>query len=202
MLKAYSSYFIAYLISNLKNLKNLKNIERIILYGSVAKDEATKESDIDIFIEVKNKTKKFEQEIRELEKKFYQSREAVLFKSKGVDNKFNIKIGKLKEWKELYRSVASTGVILYGPYEAKELPHGVKHYIIVFWQKIGKNRGSFLNKLYGFRIKDKHYPGLLSKFGGKKLGKSCVMLPIEYKEDIYKQLKKHEVSAKIVEVFS
>ena len=199
MLKAYSSYFAAYLLNN---LKNIENIERIILYGSVAKEEATKESDIDVFIEIKKKTKKTEKEIKEAEKRFYQSRDAALFQAKGINNKFSIKIGKLKEWKELYRSIASTGIALYGPYEVKEIPSGVKHFIIVFWQKIGKNRGAFLNKVYGFKIKGKHYAGLISKFEGKKLGKSCVMLPIQYKEDMFKLLKEYEVTAKMIEVFS
>lgn len=199
MLMAYASYFVAYLLDN---LKKKDDIERIVLFGSVAKEEATKESDIDIFVEVRKKTKRLEKEIKGLEKKFYQSREATLFKSKGVDNKFSIKIGKLAEWKDLYRSIASNGIVLYGPYEAKELPSGVMHFFIVFWTKIGKNRGAFLNKLYGFKIKDKHYDGLLSKFDGMKLGKSCVMMPMQYKEDIFRLLKEYKVKAKIIEVFS
>lgn len=198
MLKNYASYFAAYLLSN---LKNVRDIERIVLYGSAARGEATKESDVDMFIELKKKAKKAENEIREVEKKFYQSREAALFKSKGLDNKFSIKIGELQEWKELYRSIASAGIILYGPYEAKELPSGVKHFIIVFWEKIGKNRGAFLNKMYGFKVKDKHYKGLLEKFDGKKVGKSCIMIPIQHKNDIFNLLKDYEVKAKVLEVF-
>ena len=199
MLKAYSNYFVAYLLNN---LKNIKNIERIVLYGSVARGEATKECDIDIFIEVKKKTKKFEKEIEEITEKFYQSREAALFKVKNIENKFSIKIGKLTEWKEIYRSIASTGIVLYGPYEARELPSEVKHFIIVFWDKIEKNRGAFLNKLYGFRVKEKHYIGLLSKIAGKRIGKSCIMIPIQYKEDIFKLIKEHAVKAQSIEVFS
>jgi len=197
MLKSYASYFVAYVLDN---LKNIENIDRIILFGSVARNEATKESDVDIFIEVKKRTKKFENEIKGIENKFYQSREAALFKSRGIENKFYIKIGKLKEWKELYRSIASTGIVMYGPYEAKELPTGIKQFIIVFWKKIRKNRGSFLNKIYGFKVKDKHYEGLLSKFNGMRLGKSCVMLPVRYKEDLFKLLKEHNVEAEILEI--
>ena len=198
MLKSYASYFVSYLLDN---LKYIDNIERIILYGSVAKEESTKDSDIDIFIEIRKKTKKIEKEIIEMEKKFYNSRENALFKSKGIDNKFSIKIGDLKKWKDLHKSIASTGVVLYGPYETKELPSGVKHFIIIFWDKIGKNRGSFLNKVYGFKIKDKKYDGLITKLKGKKIGKSCIMLPIQYKKDIFKLLKKYKVSAKNLEVF-
>lgn len=198
MLKAYSLYFTAYLINN---LKNEDAIRKIILFGSVARDEATKESDIDLFIEINKKTKKIEEEIKELEEKFYHSREAALFKTKNITNKFNIKIGKLKEWRDLERSIASTGIVLYGPYLTTRLPSGVKHFVIIFWDKIGKNRGSFLNKLYGFKIKKRYYEGLISRFRGKKLGKSCLMLPIQYKKEIIDLLKKHKVEAKIIEIF-
>lgn len=198
ILKTYASYFVSYLLNN---LKGLDNIIRIVLYGSVAKGEARKDSDIDIFIEVKKKTLNFEKQIKYIEKTFYESREAVLFKTQNIDNKFSIKTGKLKEWKELYSIIASSGIILYGPYEAKELPSGVKHFIIVYWDVIEKNRGSFLNKLYGFKIKEKHYQGLLSKFNGRRIGKSCIMLPVEYKKDIFKIIKKHKVKAKLLEAF-
>jgi len=198
MLKAYASYFVAYLLSN---LENTGDIERIVLYGSVARGEATKESDIDIFIEIKKKTKKLEKEIKEIIEKFYQSREAVLFKAKGIENKFNVKIGDLKYWKDLYKSIASTGIVLYGPYEAKELPSGVNHFIIVFWERIRKNRGAFLNKIYGFKFKKKSYVGLLSRIGGRKLGKSCIMVPVQYKKDIFKLLRKYRVNAKTIEIF-
>ena len=116
-------------------------------------------------------------------------------------NKFDIKIGFLKEWKLLYRSIASTGIILYGHYEAEELPSGVKHFILIFWDKIEKNRGAFLNKVYGFKIGNKRYSGMLEKFEGKRTGKSCVMLPIEHKDDIFRLLREHKVNARTIEVF-
>ena len=199
MLKSYASYFTAFLLSNLKQKDNLI---RIVLYGSAAKGEATKESDVDIFMEVRKKTRRFENELKRIEEGFYQSREASLFRAQGVENRFSIKCGDLTAWKELYRSIASTGVVLYGPYEAHELPSGTKHYIIVFWERIGRNRGSFLNKLYGFKVKDKRYRGVLLKSDGRKLGKSCIMLPIQYKNEIFRLLREHEVKASVLEVFT
>ena len=145
MLKQYAAYFTAFMLDN---LKDLDNIEKIVLYGSVAKEEETKESDVDLFIEIKKRSKRLEKEIRLLENDFYNSREASLFKLKGIQNKFSIKIGILSEWKELYRSIASTGIVLFGPYEATAFPSCLKQHMIIFWNKIGKNRGAFLNKLY------------------------------------------------------
>lgn len=199
LLKEYAIYFTAFLFSN---LKEKENIEKIILFGSVAKNQAEKDSDIDIFVEVKKKSKKFENIIKDLEEKFYTSREASLFKLKKIENKFNIKIGKLNEWKDLKRSIISTGIILFGQYQDSELPSDAKHFVIIYWDKIGRNRGAFLNKIYGFKIKDKTYEGLISKFSGKKLGKSCIMIPIQYKKDILNLLENYKVEAKILEVFS
>ncbi|MBI2507405.1 nucleotidyltransferase domain-containing protein [Candidatus Woesearchaeota archaeon] len=198
MLKQYASYFVSYLLSN---LKSVGNVEKVILYGSVARDEGTKESDIDLFIEVKKKTKKFENEIRDVSEKFYESREASLFKLKGISNDFDIKIGDLKEWKDLHTSIASTGIVLYGAYELREKTSDVKKFIIIFWDEVGKNRGAFLNKLYGFRVGNKSYEGILNKYDGKKLGKSCIMLPVQYRKEIFKLLEKYKVKAKTIEVF-
>jgi len=55
--KAYVSYFVSYL---LKSLKSTGRIDKVILFGSVASGRAGKNSDVDIFIEVKKKSKKFE----------------------------------------------------------------------------------------------------------------------------------------------
>ena len=196
MLKSYASYFVSYV---LMNLKNIENIEKIILFGSVAKNEADKKSDVDIFIELKKENKKIKNEIEKLLSDFYKSREALLFKIKGIDNKINLIIGKFNEWKELKKSIESTGVILYGRYVSSSISG--KKYAIFFWNKIEKNRGAFLNKIYGFKVKNKTYKGLLENLNGKKIGKSSIMIPIEYREDIIKLLKKYKVNAQIIEIY-
>ncbi|MBI2152028.1 nucleotidyltransferase domain-containing protein [Candidatus Woesearchaeota archaeon] len=181
--------------------KTRDSIERIILFGSVARDEATKESDVDIFIELKKKSKQTEKEMEKKKEEFYSSREALLFKAKNINQKISLKMGMLKEWKDLYASIASTGIVLYGHYEAQELPSGVKHYLLVYWDSIAKNRGAFLNKIYGFKVHDKQYAGLLTHFEGKKLGKSSILIPIRHKPEILPLLLKYGVKAKVMEVF-
>ena len=82
MIRAYASYFVSYMMAN---FKEFDSILKIILFGSVAKSEAGKQSDIDIFIEVKKKNKIFEKEVHKIVENFYKSREALLFKTKGID---------------------------------------------------------------------------------------------------------------------
>jgi predicted nucleotidyltransferase len=198
MMIGYASAFVAYA---LRELKVTANIRRIVLFGSVVRGEATAESDVDLFIEVKKKSAALERDVRAVEKKFYKSRDAALFKTKGVDNPLSIKIGKLQDWKGLYRSVASTGIVLFGPYEASGKPADVTHYAIIYWDSVRKNRGAFLNKLYGFTIGGKKYAGLVEKISGRKIGKSCVMVPVQYKEEIFALIKEHKAAGHVVEVF-
>lgn len=196
MIKAYASSFVSYL---LVNLKDTKNIDKVILFGSVAKDESNRESDVDIFIELKNKNEKIEKEAEKIIESFYKSREALFFKAKGIDNKINLIVGKLDEWKELKTSIESTGIVLYGNYVSSDISG--KKYSIISWDRIEKNRGAFLNKIYGFKIKGKTYKGLIEKLDGKKIGKSSIMIPVEHREDIIILLKIYKVNAKIMDVY-
>ena len=174
-------------------------INKIILFGSVSRGEATKESDIDIFIVVNKLTKIFEKKLNKLTEEFYNSRNALIFKNKGIDNKINLIIGKLEEWKNLKESIESTGIVLYGGYVAS----GIKgqKYALFYWNKIEKNRGAFLNKIYGFKVGKKEYKGLIEVFKGEKIGKSSLMVPIEYKREILKLIKKYKVNTKILEIY-
>ncbi len=196
MLRAYASYFVSYLLNNLKG--NF-NIDKIILFGSVARGDANRESDVDIFIEVKRKSTIFEKKVNNILDEYYKSREALTFKVNGINNKIHLIVGELNEWKDLKKSIESTGIILYGRYFFAG--KGERKYAVIFWDKIGKNRGAFLNKLYGFKIRNKKYKGFLEKFGGRRLGKSSIIVPIEYREDVLELVKHHKVNAKIIEVY-
>ncbi|MBI2140024.1 nucleotidyltransferase domain-containing protein [Candidatus Woesearchaeota archaeon] len=193
MLISYASSFATFLISN---LKDMAGIQRIVLFGSAARNEETTDSDVDIFIETKHPTKASEKKLRALLQQFYESREAALFKVKGISNKINVKIGNIEGWKDLYQSFAATGIVLYGPYEARHLPSGVRQYLLISWEKARKNRGAFLNKLYGFTAGKHHYTGSVEKLGGKRVGKSCILIPLEHGKEIYAILEKYKAHAK------
>ena len=197
MIKAYASYFVSYLMMN---LKNFENVSKIILFGSVARGESNKKSDVDIFIEVKKKTKTFEKEIDKVVEEFYKSREGLMFKIKGIENKINVIVGKLEDWKDLSKSIGSTGIVFYGGFLEGNGKKGRK-YSIFYWDSVEKNRGAFLNKVYGFRVSGKKYSGLIDKFEGKKLGKSSVMIPIEYRGELLNLFKHHSVNSKVIDVY-
>ena len=200
-MRAYASYFASFLISKLAERKKLENIEKIIFFGSAAKGEATKYSDMDIFVDLKKETKAMKKIISEITEEFYKSRESAIFRARKIDNSFNVIAGRLSEWKDIRNSIASTGITLWGPSEI-ERPSGMRHNIIFYWSAVRKNRGAFINKLYGFSSKGKKYDGLVGEYKGKRLGKSCVIMPISRREEMIKFIKKHDADAKSLEVYS
>ena len=116
-----------------------------------------------------------------------------------MDNKLNVILGKLKNWKELKDNIESHGIILFGSYMPKDVSG--RKYVIISWNRIGKNRGAFLNKIYGVKIKGKRYSGLLENSRGRKLGKSTIMIPVENRKEFFDLIKKYEADARIIEVY-
>ena len=67
---AYSYDFVSFL---LEKTRYLDKINSIILFGSVAREEAGKNSDVDIFMDIISKDKKIENEIKKIKENFYDS---------------------------------------------------------------------------------------------------------------------------------
>ncbi len=195
--QAYAASFANFLIEKLATENKLNQIERIILFGSVAHGTSENVSDVDIFIEAKSK--KIETEVHEILDKFYLSKDAIIFRLRGIDNKINIIVGRLSEWKSLEQSVAASGIMLWGRVELPAASTG-KRYALFYWKKVSKNRGAFINMLYGVKIKGKRYLGLVEKLGGRRFGKSSIAVPIQHKDKIIDLIKKYSADAKIIEI--
>ena len=73
---AYASAFVAFVLPKI-------DINEIILFGSVAREEASKESDIDLFFNVKTKEDETKKIINEELKKFYKSKIAEVLDPKN-----------------------------------------------------------------------------------------------------------------------
>ena len=192
--QAFANTFVTYLIRELQ--EKIKSIDHIILYGSVAKREATEHSDVDIAIDTKEKHLK--KRINILLHKFTDSREAVLFKTEGIAPPLSVKVGPLSQWPELEHSIQTSGIVLWGPYTAL-MPEGKPH-LIYSWSQIKKNRGAFLNAIYGFTVKRKRYPGLLIKTGGQRLGKSAIIVPLHQQDKYIPLFKKYKVNVRQKEI--
>ncbi len=201
-LKLYSLSASFFIIEHISEW--LPKINSIILFGSMAQGRASRESDVDIFFDTDiNKTQKtrLQSALRKSISSFRLSQTALKFKLGGISNEISPLIGKLKEWKSLENSISSTSIILYGKYKTTQFKEGLKHHFLVLWEPKIKNRGAFLNKVYGYSVGKKHYSGFIEKFGGLKAGKSAVIIPADKKDEFYKILETYGVNYKIIEIF-
>lgn len=178
-------------------------IDRIILFGSVARGDFDKESDIDIFVDSKSK---IEQEVNKVLKSFDASEVNEKWRLKGVKNPISIKVGYLEKWK-LKRSVLSDGITLYGKY--RDMPKDVRYYLLLSLDFSGFKRNkkiSVWRKLYGYKqkigLKSYVLKGLLSELGGKKIDKGVIVVPSENKDKIIGFLKKYKIKHSINEIWS
>lgn len=192
-LLSYAADFVSFILSR---QKIFKKIDEIVLFGSVARGEAGKNSDVDIFIDTPEE-KAVEVEIENAKKDFYES---VKFKKYwnllGVENDIRCVVGRLKEWSDLRRSILSDGIVLYGKY--KEIAEPAKLFAIFDWRAIKPEtkRALFNKRMFGYNQKGKFYAGMLQKSGSQKLDNS-ILVPIENSKEMLKLFRDMNISVKI-----
>jgi predicted nucleotidyltransferase len=198
-LVAYAMDFCSFLMKS----RIAKKINRIILFGSVARGDFDRESDVDLFIDCRER---IEKEVKKVLKRFELSEVKEKWRLKDITNPISLKVGDLEKWR-LRRSIISSGIILYGKY--KEMPRDVKYYFLFNLDFRGmerKRKIKIWRELYGYkqRVGEKEYTskGFLYKVGGKKLEKSMIIVPAENKSKIMGFLKKYKIRYKMSEIWS
>jgi len=189
----YAVLAVAYLLSAISETE-LKRVRNVLLFGSAARFDASEESDIDVFFDVTAPQRLqlfLRSKLNKAAEKFYLTNDALEFKAKGIGNELSIKVGKLEEWKELAQSISSHGILFYGKYTAK--PPDIRGYTILSWES-PRNKGALLNKIYGYKAKNKRYPGLLEKTKSIKLGKATIMVPAQSRDVFIDALEKYRVN--------
>lgn len=181
----------------------LEGIKEIILFGSVAREEAIKESDVDLFFNINNKDK--EKEIKKIIQfelgKFYKSKIAEIWSNKGIKNEIKVQIGKLEEWK-LKRSIISDGIILFSKY--KKSPEKLKAYVYFNINPISEvaKRNKILRKLFGRKEKGYDGKGLVEELMGKPQSLWSFFVPLENSKEIEKFFHDEKVSYKFFEIWT
>lgn len=196
---SYAESFASFLLDSIGSDK----IRKIILFGSVARGDFDRESDIDIFID---STHDIEDSVRSALKMFRESETNRKWALKGIKNEISVKVGDLDRWR-LKRSIISSGIMLYGKYT--ESPKGAKQYLLISLRFKGKKRSEKMRiwrKLYGYRQKlgKRTYEslGLLGKLGGKKIENALILVPMERRNEIIEFLNKHNLKYRVNEVWS
>jgi predicted nucleotidyltransferase len=194
---SYAMDFTAFLVENEIFPK------KVILFGSVVTGEFDKESDVDIFIDI---DKSREKDIMGILRNFNLTY-GEKWKMKGIFNPISLKIGDLKKWPELRRSMQSYGILLYAKYN--EQPDSVKSYLLFrlnFSNLSRAKKVGIWRKLYGYRqnVGKKEYTarGLVNESGGKKLEKSTILVPSENSRKLRDFCLKNRVSFQVNEIWS
>ncbi|MBT4376621.1 nucleotidyltransferase domain-containing protein [archaeon] len=199
-LVSYSMDFASFLIQNLKE-KNGEKIKSIILFGSVARGEENKKSDVDIFIDVFSEGESFEKSILKIKNKFLDSTKFKdYWKLLGIENEINLIVGKLDNWK-LRDSMLGSSIVLYEKYSPK-LEDG-KNRVLLFWEPVKDNskRVMLNKKLLGYNYYGKRYKGLLEIYGGVKLGSNVLLISTEQLNLFLKEFRRFKAKVRIKRVF-
>ena len=195
---SYASDFVSFLIQNIKDMSNIKSI---ILFGSVARNQAEKESDVDIFIDVIGNEKDTEKEVKKITDKFFDSvKFQKYWKLFNIKNEINVIVDELDKWK-LKDSMLGNALILYQKY-SPILENG-KNKAILSWSKIKPDsRRVMLNKkLFGYKHYKRYYKGILEQYQGEKLGANVILIPTEHLNSFLKIFHSFKIPVKISRVF-
>ena len=182
-----------------KELSKIEDVKAIILYGSLAREEFTSRSDIDLFIlTTKDKTQKeIHDKIIELESEI----------GRNIQPTIRTITELPKTDTGLLQNIFQEGKILYLR-EPSDIPSAMllqqKPYLIYSFQISSlaqKDKVRFNRQLYEQIKKGYKYKGLLQEIGGQKISAGCVMIPYGQKEKIEKFFKKFKVKFEQLKVW-
>ncbi|MEK6893003.1 MAG: nucleotidyltransferase domain-containing protein [Nanoarchaeota archaeon] len=225
------SYAIDFTSFFMQNIKDMSQIKSIILFGSTARGEEDKTSDVDIFIDVLNNedlekplksSKSFENPriTQKLEGYSKLSNENKIEKeSKKIVDLFFDSVKFKDYWKlfgveneinlvignlnkwKLKDTMLGNAIVLYQRF-APKLENG-KSRIILSWEKTKpESKRVFLNKkIFGYNYYGKRYHGIIEKYKGKKLGHGVIVFDAEYLKFFLDVFYGFKIPVKIMRIF-
>lgn len=193
------------LIEGIKDVsKRYYEIESVIVFGSVARDQAGKESDLDVCLILKNESTKndISNKILDLEKKYDKNINLVFSDSsfKGLDRQFIETI--LREGITVYgkKPDASIQQLELEPYE-----------IIKFdLSNLDQSKKMKIKRLlYGIKTKKKYkgkiytnkQEGLVEKLGGLRIGIASILIPEKNSWELEDMLRENGVSLRKITIW-
>ncbi len=185
-LLAYAMDFASFLVSSLKG-EELANIKSVIVFGSVSRGEAEKDSDIDIFIDAIRQDS-LETKVAGILKDFDKTEVFRRWELKGIDNRINCITGRLDSWRELKISVITNGITLYSKYTGHAKG---KQYVTIYWNAIksASKRVQLSKRLYGYRHKKAYYKGIVELTNSIRLGANCLLSPLASVNNVIETIK-------------
>ena len=174
-------------------------INAIYLYGSAARGELEKESDIDLFIDCNTGHEKDVEGIAKAAlSRFYQSKDYEKWKRYKFQHPISIQAGELKTW-QLKISILGEGIQLY----AKNPIKTTTQRQVLFVCTLPKEKKAYLRFariLFGRKETGYKDQGLLGQTKGRKLSSNVILIAQENQQPIADFLKKEKVDYYRIEV--
>ncbi len=203
------SYVYDFVSQLLDNGVIFDSVKKIILFGSLARGDFRKDSDVDLFVDLKlmKEHRKIDGLIKkELDK--FESRSEKTWHLREIDLPIKVIVGDLEQarWKDLREEVLAYGKILYGKFE--KVPEKLNHQILINYDMKRlpqKRKMGFLRRLYGYVIKKgrKEYvqEGIIDEIKGEKLGAGSFIISADNLIDVKKILRDFRVKYELRDVW-
>lgn len=182
----------------------------IYLFGSAARGEMEKESDLDIFFDfevlsadsVQNERliKEKESAIQAAFSRFSKSNDFLKWKLLRFTPQFSVNVGKLEDW-ELKTSILADGILLYSKELITSLKIIKRHFLIMYELPQKKTKYlSFIRTLFGRKEQGYHDAGLVGVCNGKRIASTALLIPKENAEQIFTYLQREKIEYSFKEV--
>jgi len=192
ILISYAAAFVSFLLrSGIK----AGRIKAIYLFGSVARGDFDKQSDVDIFVDTD--AKDIDGIIKKALQNFMRSDEIKKFRLLGIENEISVKHGVLEEW-ELKESVKKEGIILFS-----SVGGNYKKYFLIRIMPIknAAKRNKIIRNLAGRKEKERKEKGLIEELEGFVIDARIYLLPAEHIDKILRIFSKEKVFYEMKEVW-
>ncbi|MBI2971987.1 MAG: nucleotidyltransferase domain-containing protein [Candidatus Aenigmarchaeota archaeon] len=174
-------------------------IKSVYLFGSVARGDFSKESDVDIFIDIDKKNEHaIAKSVNKTMQNFLHSEEMKKFLLLGIENEINVKYGDVKEW-ELYSSIQSEALVMFS---SSVSSFHMKHFLVEIKpiRSVAK-RNRVVRKLAGRRERGREDKGLVIIHGGVVLDSRHYIIPAEKINEVLPIFSKEKVLYELREVW-
>ncbi len=194
-------------ISLLFDKREKNKIRRILLFGSIARGNSRKDSDVDLFIDVDDKDREKVDELVKEALNEFELKASKTWKLRGIDNAIVPIVGDLtaNQWRELGNEIASYALVLYGKYEGESKKN--EHLVLIEYdlsKTRQKEKVHFLRKLIGYSSKKGKkvyaHSGLLQRVHAKKIA-SALIAGIQVSPEITALLKEFKIPFTIQEIW-
>lgn len=158
-----------------------------MLFGSSARGDTNRESDVDLLIDTPEPGP-LEPEVRKQVSEFERSVKVTRYwQLLGVRPVISVQVERLENWTALHLGLLKDGRVLYGPF-TELTPKGGATVALLSWKDVPSLsvRTNLYRTLSGYVSRGQRYPGLLERHQGQRIAKGAILVPLS-SLDVFKK---------------